>query len=74
MIVKELIELLKTYPEDAEIRKLDLKDDSGYSSDMKTIDWSLVEELEDEEGNSVDEKIVCVTFGEDYEEEITFEN
>ena len=64
MLVSELIELLKTFPADAEIGKVSLDDDSGMSdSEMIAEDWGIAEDVEDAEGNPSNKKMVFCAFG-----------
>lgn len=65
MLVSELVELLKTFPQDAEVGKVSLSDDSGLSdSEMTKEDWGLAENVKDANGNPSDKKIVFCSFGE----------
>lgn len=70
MLVSELIELLKTFPQDAELGKVSLNDDTGMSdSEMTPEDWGLAENVKDTEGNPSKKQLVYCSFG-DIEEEI----
>lgn len=65
MKVKELIELLKTFPQDADVQKVSLSDDTGYTdSEMTKEDWGMAEEVIDANGNPSDQKILCCCFSE----------
>jgi hypothetical protein len=65
MLVSELIDLLKTFPQDAELGKVSLSDDTGMSdSEMVKEDWGLAENVKDAQGNPSDKKLVFCSFGE----------
>lgn len=69
MEVSELIDLLKTFPQNAKIGKISLSDDTGESdSEMTKEDWGLAENVRDSQGNHLDEKYIFCSFGKIDEE------
>ena len=68
MLVKELIEKLQEYPQDARVGKVSLSDDTGSSdSEMVAEDWNVAN-VKNTEGVDTGEKIVFCSFGELVEE------
>jgi len=65
MKVSELIDLLKTFPQDAVLGKVYLPDDTGLSDEQMEIeDWNLATDVKNGDGTPSDEKLVFCTFGE----------
>jgi len=72
MLVSELIELLNTFPQEAELGKVNLSDNTGMSdSEMTKNDWGLAVNIKDAQGNPSNKKLVFCSFGKfDHEEQL----